>query len=100
MPGGYTLKRVPTLSVVKAKKLECGKDSDHAGEQKHRSRWGVGFLQSDQFYSAFVSTTLVYRSQRKKGSGIEKVCQMDILLRRAPTISVAKAKKPEVRKKL
>ena len=61
--------------------MGCGdKNSDHTGEQKCRSRWGVGFLQSDQFYSAFVSATLVSRSQREKGSGIENVYQIDMLL--------------------
>ena len=80
MLGGYTLRHVPTLFVVKAKKLRVQKNSDHAGEQKRRSRWGVGFLQSGQFYSAFISATLVSRSQREKGSGIENVYPIDMLL--------------------
>ena len=60
--GGYTLKRVPTLSIVRAKKLVVWKNSYHAGEQKRRSRWGVGFLKFDQFYSAFDSVTFASRS--------------------------------------
>ena len=70
MPGGYTLKCILILSVVKATKLGVReKNSDHAGEQKRHSRWGVGFLQSDQFYSVFVSATLASRSQCERGSG-------------------------------
>ena len=54
--GGYTLKRVPTLSVAKAKKRRVRKEnSDHTGKQRRHSHRGIGFLQSDQFYSAFVS---------------------------------------------
>jgi hypothetical protein len=31
------------------------KNPNHAGEQSHRSREGVGFLQFDPFYSVFCS---------------------------------------------
>ena len=65
---------------LRLKSLRCEKNSDHADEQKRRSHWGVGFLQSDQFYSAFVSATLVSRSQCEKGSGIEIVYWIDMLL--------------------
>ena len=39
---------LPTLPIVKVtKNSECGRaNSDHAGEQGGRSRYGVGFLQS------------------------------------------------------
>ena len=52
-----------TLFVIKVVKLrvQVKKNSDHAGEQKRRSHWGVGFLLSDQFYSVFVSTNLASR---------------------------------------
>ena len=37
------------LSVVKTVELEVWvRNSDHAGKQECRSRYGVGFLQSDQ----------------------------------------------------
>ena len=84
MSGGYTLRRVPTLSIVKSKKLGVwAKNSDHAGEQKRHSRWGIGFLQSDQFYSAFVSATLASRCQHERGSDILNVC-VDIVFRPMP----------------
>jgi hypothetical protein len=31
--------------------MRCEQDSNHAGERGRRSRWGVGFLQSEQLYS-------------------------------------------------
>ena len=33
---------------------------NHAGEQKHRSRWGIGFLRSDQVYSEFIPAHLEF----------------------------------------
>ena len=51
-----------TLPVVKTVELEVWtKNSDHAGKQECHSRWGIGFFQSDQFYSAFVSANLASR---------------------------------------
>ena len=57
-----------TLLVVKvAKNLECGgANSDHAGEQRDRSRWGVGFPQSYQLYSEFVPKILALRTYHEK----------------------------------
>ena len=72
-------------------------NSDHAGEQKCRSRWGIGSLQSDQFYSVFVSATQASRSQRERGLGTENVCPGGYSLKRVPTLSVVKAKKLGVR---
>ena len=51
-----------TLPIVKTIELKVwAKNSDHAGKQECRSRWGIGFLQSDQFYSTFVSANLASR---------------------------------------
>ena len=58
----------PTLPVVKVvKDLECGRaNSDHDGEQRDRSRWGVGFPQSYQLYSDFVPKILALRTYHEK----------------------------------
>ena len=57
-----------TLSIVKvAKSLECGRaNSDHAGEQGDRSRWGVGFPRSYQLYSKLVPEILALRTYHEK----------------------------------
>ena len=57
-----------TLPVVKVAKIsECGRaNSNHAGEQGDRSRWGVGFPQSYQLYSEFVSEILALRTYYEK----------------------------------
>ena len=59
---------LPTLPIVKvAKNLECGRiNSDHAGEQGGRSRWGVGFPQSYQLYSDFAPEILDFRTYHEK----------------------------------
>ena len=59
---------LPTLPIVKvAKSLECGRaNSNHAGEQRDRSRWGVGFPQSYQLYSDFVPEILALRTYHEK----------------------------------
>ena len=44
-------------------------NSGHAGKQECYSRWGIAFLQSDQFYSAFVSANLASSVNMRKGSG-------------------------------
>ena len=51
-----------TFPIVKTVEVEVwARNSDHAGKQECHSRWGVGFLQFDQFYSAFVSANLASR---------------------------------------
>ena len=57
-----------TLPIVKvAKSSECGQANfDHAGEQGGHSRWGVGFLQSDQLYLDFVPEILALRTYHEK----------------------------------
>ena len=53
-----------TLPIVKvAKNSECRRaNSDHAGEQRHRSHLGIGIPQFDQLYSELVPVNLVLRS--------------------------------------
>ena len=57
-----------TLPIVKvAKSSECGRaNSDHAGEQRDRSRRGVSFPQSYQLYSGIVPEVLALRTYREK----------------------------------
>ena len=59
---------LPTLLIVMViKSSECGQDnSDYAGEQRDRSRWGVGFPQSYQLYSDLVLEILALRTCRGK----------------------------------
>ena len=59
---------LPTLPVVKVTKdLVCRRaNSDHAGEQRDHSHWGVGFLQSYQLYSDFVPKILALRTCHEK----------------------------------
>ena len=59
---------LPTLPIVKvAKNLKCRRiNSDHAGEQGDRSRWGVGLPQSYQLYSDFVPEILALRTCHEK----------------------------------
>ena len=66
-----------TLSIVKvAKSLECGRaNSDHAGEQGDRSRWGVGFPQSYQLYSDFVPEILAFRTCHEKRGKLRECLQ-------------------------
>jgi hypothetical protein len=43
----------PLFNAEPIKLVAQAKNPDHTGEQSHRSRRGVGFSQSDPFYSVF-----------------------------------------------
>ena len=59
---------LPTLLVVKVtKSSEYGRaNSNHAGEQRDHSRWGMGFPQSYQLYSDFILEILVLKTYHEK----------------------------------